>query len=241
MRIPRIFVDQVLTSGAELTLEAGASNHVLRVMRLKPGAELIVFNGQKGEFAAELTAVQRNHAIVMLRDFVEKSIESPIKIHLLQGISKGDRMDYVMQKAVELGVYQITPVLTERCNVKLSSERMHKKLQHWQQIVISACEQCGRDYIPQVLIPVALEKALPEQIGTKLVLAHRADNTLTGIEEPVENITILIGPEGGLTDAEVDLAQQSEFMPIKLGPRILRTETAALAAITAIQTKWGDL
>ncbi len=241
MRIPRIYVDQALTSGAELTLETGASNHVLRVLRLKLGAELIIFNGEKGEFSAELTAIQRNHAVVTLRDFVEKSIESPIKIHLLQGISKGDRMDYVMQKAVELGVYQITPVFTERCNVKLGSERMQKKLQHWQQIVISACEQCGRDYIPHVLNPMALEQAVAEQVGAKLVLAHQAENTLEVIEEPVENISILIGPEGGLTDTEVVMAQQHEFVPIKLGPRILRTETAAIAAITAIQTKWGDL
>lgn len=242
MRIPRIFCESTLKLDATITLSPKASNHVLRVLRLKPGAPLILFDGSGGEYNAELIALKQSLVTVAIKEFQAKNVESPFKIHLIQGIPRGEKMEYVIQKSTELGVDKITPIFTERCNVKLSSERLYKKQQHWQQIAISACEQCGRNYIPTIANAVNLLTALTQKTsGPKLILAHKTEQTLAVITQKPTTATILIGPEGGLSATEIQLAQQHDYQPIKLGPRILRTETAALVAIAALQTKWGDL
>lgn len=241
MRISRIYCDQPIKKNQDLILNGDASHYVVNVLRLKKGAELTIFNGTGGEYSAELAVASKRKAVVRIKKFSRKDIESPIKIHLLQGISRGDKMDYTIQKAVELGVHKITPVFTEFCNVKLKPEKLSKKQQHWQQIVISACEQCGRNYIPEVVAPMNLLQALVSvKSGQKLILSLLARAGLSVIEQKKGNVTILIGPEGGFSNTEVQLAQTHKFTPILLGPRTLRTETAALAAISAVQTMWGD-
>lgn len=241
MRIPRIFCDQTLAKDTTINLGPQGSNHVLRVLRLKFGTPLILFDGSGGEYSAELTKSTPTQTVVTVKEFSAKNIESPLKIHLIQGISRGEKMDYVIQKSTELGVDKITPVFTERCNVKLNPERLQKKQQHWQQIAISACEQCGRNYIPKIASAVNLLEVLTQKAsGLKLILTPKTEQTLTSLTKTIA-ATILIGPEGGLSDTEMQLAQQHNYIPVQLGPRILRTETAALVAIAALQTTWGDL
>lgn len=240
MRIPRIFCDAPLNSGDTVTLEGSPANHVSRVLRLKTGDVLSLFNGEGGEFLATVKESDKRHTLVEVGVFNDSDIESPLAIHLLQGISKGDRMDYTVQKAVELGVISITPTITERTVVRLDAKREAKKQLHWQQVVISACEQCGRNRIPQVSETVNLEQALAGSNGTRLMLDHRSGETIATV--PLDNkITLLIGPEGGLSEAEREQAKEAGFIGVRMGPRILRTETAALVAIAILQSRQGDL
>lgn len=243
MRIPRIYLPIPLTSGASVTLNANAANHVIRVLRLKPGAPLVLFNGLGGEYEAVLHNMDRNRAEVSVGNYIAFETESPLHVTLAQGVSRGERMDYTIQKAVELGVTKIVPLISERCEVRLEGERLTKRVQHWQAVAASACEQCGRNRVPPVLIPVPLSSWLAEAAhGIRLVLNPLAPATLTALSKPCDYlITLLIGPEGGLSDAEVKHAQQSGFEGIRLGPRILRTETAAVTALSALQMLWGDL
>lgn len=243
MRIPRIYLPIPLASGASVTLNANAANHVIRVLRLKPGAPLVLFNGLGGEYEAVLHNMDRNRAEVSVGNYIAFETESPLHVTLAQGVSRGERMDYTIQKAVELGVTKIVPLISERCEVRLEGERLTKRVQHWQAVAASACEQCGRNRVPPVLVPVSLSSWLAESAhGIRLVLNPLAPATLTTLSKPCDYlITLLIGPEGGLSDAEVKHAQQSGFEGIRLGPRILRTETAAVAALSALQMLWGDL
>ena len=243
MRIPRIYLPTPLASGASVALSDNAANHVVRVLRLKPGAPLILFNGLGGEYEAVLLSMDRNHTEVSVGNHIARETESPLHITLAQGVSRGERMDYTIQKAVELGVTKIVPLISERCEVRLEGERLAKRVQHWQAVVVSACEQCGRNRVPPVLAPVPLSGWLAEPVhGVRLVLDPLAPATLSSLARPDDRlITLLIGPEGGLSDAEVKCAQQSGFEGIHLGPRILRTETAAVTALSALQVLWGDL
>jgi 16S rRNA (uracil1498-N3)-methyltransferase len=241
MRIPRIYTANNLGPNRKITLNIQASKHILHVLRLKLGGPLILFNGAGGEYNAELYAIDKQKAIIQVQQFIDKKVESPLKIHLAQGISRGEKMDYTIQKAVELGIYKITPLFTERCNVKLSGERLQKRLQHWQAIAISACEQSGRTYIPNVEYAKDLATWLTQDHqGLCLTLYHKATQSIANLKTS-SSITLLIGPEGGLSDYEINLASQHNFTPIRFGPRILRTETAALTAISILQSKWGDL
>jgi 16S rRNA (uracil1498-N3)-methyltransferase len=243
MRIPRIFTQQLLSAQSEVELESAPSAHIARAMRMGVGDALTVFNGQGGEYAALITAVSKKAVTVTIGDFRNIELESPLAIHLGIAISRGDRMDWVMQKATELGVSRVSPLLTQRTEVKLKGERADKKIQHWRQIGIAACEQSGRNQLPHIE-PL---RTLPEWLAdtkdeTKLVLHHRALRTGPAKKEhKPTRISLLIGPEGGLSELEIGLAEQAQFQALQLGPRVMRTETAPLAAIAILQSRWGDM
>ncbi len=242
MRIPRIYTPAALNSGATIELDENAFNHAVRVLRLKQSDSLILFNGQGGEYEAELTEVQKKLANASIGQFHDKVCESPLTIILGQCISRGEKMDYTIQKAVELGVTEIVPLFSERCGVKLNQERMEKRLRHWHSVIISACEQCGRNRIPTLHPAIALIE-WQQQLNTslKLVLNPTAADTLATLSKPANDVALLIGPEGGLSDSEIKSATEHGFNGIRLGPRILRTETAGLTALSIIQQLWGDL
>lgn len=243
MRIPRIYIDTALDKQTTIELDERAFQHVVKVLRLREGDEISLFNGSGGEHSANLLEVSKKHASAQITGFIDRSSESLLAIHLALGISKGERMDFAIQKAVELGVSEITPLYTERCVVNLDAKREAKRLEHWQGVIISACEQSGRNTIPVLHNPVDIRKnfsALPDS-ELKLTLSPYAEQTLTSIHRPDENVLILIGPEGGLSEQEVEMAIQHNFTAMRMGPRILRTETAALTAISIIQVLWGDL
>jgi 16S rRNA (uracil1498-N3)-methyltransferase len=241
MAVPRIHTAQTLSEGMALELEEGPSRHLRGVLRLQVGAPVVLFNGNGGEYAAHIESVDRKRLQMRVdqHDAIER--ESPLPVHLGIGLSRGDRFDWVVQKATELGVTQISPLFSERVEVKLRGERAEKKLQHWQQVAISACEQCGRNRIPPVLPPQRLADWTTQLDATcKLVLHHRGQQSLAELAPPA-SVALLIGPEGGLSEQEIDLAQQQGFQPLTLGPRILRTETAPLASLAIVQQLWGDM
>jgi 16S rRNA (uracil1498-N3)-methyltransferase len=241
MRIPRIYTEQSLEANASVGLESGPSQHVSRALRMKVGDSLVLFNGCGGQFPASIAAMDRKTVTVVTGDFEAIERESGLCLQLGIAISRGDRMDWVMQKATELGVSSIAPLLSERTEVRLGGERGEKKLRHWQQVVTSACEQCGRNQLPQVLSPQVPEQWLQAvQADVRLVLHHTAGNTDPGPTPPA-SVALLVGPEGGLSPAEISAAEQAGFQPLQLGPRVLRTETAPLAAIAILQARWGDM
>ncbi len=228
-------------------LSDDAFGHIVRVLRLVEGDQVALFNGYENyQYTARLVEVKKKHAKVEIISQEMLNNESPLNIHLGQGIARGDRMDFTLQKSVELGVNKITPLFTERCGVKLSSERLAKKRDQWQKIVISACEQSGRCIVPEVAEPTLLQDWLKQETkALKLNLHPKAEHSIMTL--PIESSTnnqrirLLIGPEGGLSDEEIAQANQANFEDILLGPRVLRTETAALTAITALQCRFGDL
>ena len=243
MHIPRIYLSHPLTANQELTLPEKAFHHVIRVLRHKPGGYLILFNGEGGEFHATLERVDRHTATVRVEKYVDREAESSLKITLAQSIAKGVRMDYSLQKATELGVDRILPLITARSMVNLPKDQLAKRLLHWRKVVISACEQCGRNRVPTILTPINyfdwLHSPCKEDIA--LMLNPGADKSLTELSPPISSIVLLIGPEGGLTSDETSAAKAAGFIDIRMGPRILRTETAGVAALAALQTLWGDL
>ena len=223
-------------------LEEAAARHLTRVLRLGPGAQLTLFDGTDGEYPATITTTGKRQVEVELGERVNVSLESPLSVTLAQGVSKGERMDYTIQKAVELGVSRIVPLNTERSVVNLKGERLEKKMQHWQGVIVSACEQCGRNTLPQLLplqsIETWLAAGLKDDLG--LLLDHRASETVASLPQ-AGSVTLLIGPEGGLSAQEQALATASGYLGLRLGPRVLRTETAALTALAALQSRFGDL
>jgi 16S rRNA (uracil1498-N3)-methyltransferase len=241
MRIPRFYDPQTLTVATEVNLSKDAIQHI-HVLRLKVGAQIILFNGLGGQVLATLTDVQKRSCSALINSFNESNNESPLHLHLGQVISRGDRMEFVIQKAVELGVNEITPLLSERCGVKLDEQRMAKKQQQWQKIAVAACEQSGRNLVPIIHQTVDLHTwCASEEQATKLTLHPRAKYSINTLPEKIQRIRLLIGPEGGLSDQEITLTETLNFTETLLGPRILRTETAALSAITALQCRFGDL
>jgi 16S rRNA (uracil1498-N3)-methyltransferase len=241
MRIPRIYTTQDLSSQQTIKLEEKPSHHLSKVLRFKEGAELILFNGQGGQYSGEISAIEKKHVHVALSSFDADNNESPLSTHLGIAISKGDRMDWVIQKATELGATQITPLFSERTEIKLKGERLEKKLNHWQQISISACEQCNRNKIATVHAPQNIEEWIANSTADKrFVLHHRTDQKLDS-NENINSVALLIGPEGGLSQHEIQHAQNNKFEALQLGPRVLRTETAPIAALTLLQFLWGDL
>lgn len=243
MRIPRLYIPLPLSVGATVPLDDNAFAHAVRVLRLKPNAPLILFNGSGGAFAATLSELGKRHATAYITAALPGEVESPLKITLAQSVSRGDHMDYTVQKAVELGVAVIQPLFTERGGVDLSGERLERKIQHWRGIVIGACEQCGRNRLAELREPLSLITWLGQaaEPGLRLLLDPVAEPGLRGLEPPAAMITLLIGPEGGLSPAETAHAQRAGFSGVRLGPRILRTETAGVAALAALQALWGDL
>lgn len=241
MRIPRIFTEQTLIADMELALEPGPSQHLARVLRMGQGDELQLFNGSGLEYRARIMAADKRQVTVMLQAALPGLAESPLRIHLGIGISRGERMDLVVQKATELGVATISPLYTERTEVRLRGEREARKQQHWRQVIVSACEQCGRSIIPTVHEPAGLTRWLASADGERrLVLHHRASAARTGAEAPA-SVSLLVGPEGGLSDLEIAAAESAGFESLALGPRVLRTETAPLAALAILQARWGDM
>jgi 16S rRNA (uracil1498-N3)-methyltransferase len=242
MRIPRVYSPQTMAIGDCLELEAGAARHLTSALRMSPGQVITLFNGQGGEYTAELIEAKKGKAKVSITNFDQVSRESSLSIHLAIGISRGERMDWIMQKATELGVSEITPLFTERCEVKLSGDRLEKKIGHWQQVAISACEQSQRNTVPLVNTPKKLEQWQAScDASLKLVLHHRTELSLTNTPRPNAEVALLIGPEGGLSEREIEQAIALNFQPLALGPRVLRTETAPLAAIAILQSLWGDM
>lgn len=244
MSISRIFQAVSLSVGTTIQLDEPASHHLARVLRAKVTDNVIIFNGEGGEYQGVITQITKKNVAVQIEHLSSCSRESPLDLWLVQGISRGEKMDYTIQKAVELGAKKIIPVFTERCTVKLDQERREKRWQHWQSIMISACEQCGRTEIPTLDMPVSLSDWLKEkcEIEMAFVLTPLAETKLKEITiQPSQRTVLLIGPEGGLTEAEIDSARQKGFRSLSLGPRVLRTETAAVAALTALQSFFGDM
>jgi len=243
MRLNRIFCEGPLENGTTMPLSAAGAYHVARVLRMREGAPLVVFDGSGNDYQAEIVAVQGDQVMVHLCQQTASATESPIKITLVQGVSRSERMDWALQKATELGVASIAPVLTARSVVRLDEKQAAKKQAHWHGIVIGACEQSGRSRVPTVAAPVTLRHyfANVRKDGMRLVLSPSAPGSLTGISSLPPKVELLIGPEGGLDDDEVSAAQQAGFTPVRLGPRVLRTETAAVVALSVIQALWGDL
>lgn len=241
MRKNRFYAPGPYTLGTEFELPDNVFRHAVQVLRLRSGAELELFDGLGQAFAAELTEVGRRQARVKLRHACNNQVESPLTLTLMQGISRGERMDYAIQKAVELGVNHIIPVVTERCNVNLKHERADKRLAHWQGVVISACEQSGRNTLPALHDIISFEAAITScEDPCKLVLAPEATQGFTALPAQ-RQATLLIGPEGGLSEAELESALQQGFTGLRFGPRILRTETASVAALAIVQANWGDI
>ncbi|SDI01254.1 16S rRNA m(3)U-1498 methyltransferase [Vibrio xiamenensis] len=242
MRIPRIYHPELIVTLDSLALSEDAAGHVGRVLRMKPGQEVLLFDGSGAEFPALIEEVSKKQVVVKISQRVERSIESPLDLHLGQVISRGDKMEFTIQKSVELGVNVITPLISERCGVKLDPKRFEKKLLQWQKIAIAACEQSGRNIVPEIRPIMALEEWCQEEYdGLKLNLHPRAKYSINTLPTPVTKVRLLIGPEGGLSSDEIDMTHQYQFEETLLGPRVLRTETAALTAITALQVRFGDL
>lgn len=242
MRIPRIHHPEPIQQLGSLALGEDAAGHVGRVLRMKEGQEVLLFDGSGAEFPAEITEVLKKNVTVNVTERIERSSESPLDLHLGQVISRGDKMEFTIQKSVELGVNTITPLISERCGVKLDAKRFEKKLAQWQKIAIAACEQCGRNTVPVIRPIMQLEEWCSEPSeALKLNLHPRAKYSINTLPEPINKVRLLIGPEGGLSAEEISMTEQYKFEETLLGPRVLRTETAALTAITALQVRFGDL
>lgn len=240
MRIPRIFTHQAISSGSTLVLAEPQSHYLSKVLRMQPGRELVVFNGEGGEYKAEISAVHKKYVDVLIGDFSSDNRQSHLRLELAIGVSRGERMDWVLQKATELGATKITPLITERTEVKLTGERADKKMEHWQQIIISACEQCQRNLLPVLAEPTHFSDWISAcNAELKFVLHHRDSQGLPK-DAITESVALLIGPEGGLDENEIMQALDRKFLPLTLGPRVLRTETAPVAAISLVQYLWGD-
>lgn len=241
MSAPRIHLDATLTAGAELTLPEGPARHVAAVLRLREGATLTLFDGRGQEAAAVLVEATRKRVVARIEAVTAGRGESPLAVHLGQAISKGDRMDYAIQKATELGVAAITPLYTEHGDVRLKGEREARKLAHWQGVASSACEQSGRASVPTIHPPQPLGEWLAGRDEALRLVLHPATDTTWQQASAVTSAALLIGPEGGLSPAEVDAATAAGFTPLTLGPRILRTETAPVVALTLLQHHFGDM
>ena len=237
----RLYLPQALTAGSTIQLPDTAVRHLVQVLRMQAGEALTVFNGDGGEYAATLSEVSRKAASLQLGALDAVSREAPVLITVAQCVSKGDRMDYALQKGTELGAAAFVPVLSARGVVKLDGERWEKKVDHWRGVVISAAEQSGRTAVPTVDTPIHLEALLAApRTGLRLMLAPGGTVTVSQLP-PATEITALIGPEGGFTSQELALAGQQGWLSLGFGPRILRTETAPVALLAALLTRFGDL
>ena len=241
MSLPRFYLDQPLAPGARFSLPPGPARHAARALRLAEGDAIALFNGRGGEFAARIERIHRDEVAVSITGFADIERESRLRVMLAQGISGGERMDYTLQKAVELGVAAIQPISAKRSVVKLAGERADRRVAHWQGVVASACEQCGRNQVPVVAPPLPLAHWLGQQKGGRLLfLSPLAEARLADLPPPAAQDWLVAGPEGGFEADEIAALHAAGAVPVRLGPRILRTETAALAALAAMQVLWGD-
>ena len=243
MSATRLFSSQPLLENSNLLLDAAQSRYLSRSLRARPGDEIVMFDGAGGELRATIATIDKSGVLVTTGERQASSIESPLAIHLVQGISRGDRMDTVVQKATELGVTYITPVITNYSVVRLDEQRAQKRQAHWQKIAQSSCEQCGRNTVPIVAQPIPLLNWFgdtPADETTRLMLRPGATTSLSAAKLAGASVTLMIGPEGGFSDTEYANGSACGFQHVTLGPRILRTETAAVAAISVAQSVWGD-
>ena len=241
MNLPRFYCREALSPGAHVELPEPVARHAVRVLRLPPGAPMILFDGRGGQYLANIERIERDRVYAELAGWQDVECESPLSITLVQALQAGDKMDFTIQKAVELGVRDFVPVESRRSVLRLAGERAAKRVAHWQGVVASACEQCGRNQVPLVAPLSRLDQwlARPAPEGLRLLLAPDAAVSLHAIPRQT-SIQLLIGAEGGLDPQEIIAATQVGFQAVRLGPRVLRTETAGLAAIAALQTLWGD-
>ncbi|MCL2636251.1 MAG: 16S rRNA (uracil(1498)-N(3))-methyltransferase [Betaproteobacteria bacterium] len=241
MNLPRFYCREALAPGARVELPAPVARHAVRVLRLSPGAAMILFDGRGGEYLAHIERIERDRVLAELADWRDIERESPLAVTLVQALQAGEKMDFTIQKAVELGVRDIVPVTSRRSLLRLAGERAGKRVAHWQGVAAAACEQCGRNQVPLVAPLEKLENWLARPAGgaLRLMLAPDAERTLAELPA-AGRIQLLIGAEGGLDPQEVAAAGQAGFQAVRLGPRVLRTETAGLAALAALQLLWGD-
>ena len=240
MRNPRIHTEQALSAGEELMLTGNAAHHAGRVLRMESGQWLTLFNGDGLDYQAQILEAGRKSLRVRVTEASDPATESFLSITLGQVMSRGDRMDYAIQKATELGVTHIQPLTSERCEVKLSGDRERKRIANWQQVAISAAEQCGRARIPEVAAPLKLGDWLNRCDQDLRLVLHDQGSLLDDDGTSPGSITLLIGPEGGLEGQEIDAAHNAGFQPLALGPRVMRTETAPVVALSLCQWLWGD-
>jgi 16S rRNA (uracil1498-N3)-methyltransferase len=240
-QVPRFYVDTPLRAGGSSVLSEDAAHHALHVMRLRAGDELTLFNGRGGEYAGRIASIEKLRIAVDVLKHEDVERESPLHVALLQGVSAGDRMDFTVRKAVELGVAEIQPLLTMRSVSRPKGERAESRREHWQKVVIAACEQCGRNRIPvvQPLRDASAWRAPASETSFKVLLTPRAEARFSQLAFP-ENVLVAAGPEAGFSDEEEEALVNSGFVPASLGPRVLRTETAALAALAALNALRGD-
>lgn len=238
----RVYIPGGIPPHGVLEAPAEASHHLTHVLRLAPGAHLFVFNGEGIEYAAVIERIAKSRVTLKLSEGLPVDRESTLAVDLAQGISSGERMDYTIQKAVELGVRSIQPLSTERSVVRLTAQRAQKRVSHWQAVAIAACEQCGRNRVPRVQPVMALTQWLADTApdAVRLTLSPGSAKSLRALASPKAPVLMLVGPEGGLSPRERNDAQVAGFQSVSLGPRILRTETAAVAALAAMQALWGD-
>ena len=243
MRLTRVYVEETLNAGRPCVVSGPAANHIMRVLRLRDGDALTLFDGRGGEYGGRINGFRKDSVQVDVQEHRPLERESSLELSLIQGISRGERMDWVMQKATELGVQRILPVFTERSMVKLDERQSERKVGHWRSIVVAACEQCGRNRVPDIAAPGSVFDALRAAgatEATRILLSPTASLRVHELPNP-SKVTLLIGPEGGLAENESEAAIRFGFTPMQLGPRILRTESAAIAALAALQQRFGDL
>lgn len=240
MKFNRIYTPQPLSLNTTVCLEDQAAQHVAKVLRLKIGDKLHLFNGEGGAWLSEIIAIQKKFVTAQTLGFLDENNESPLYVALGQGICRGEKMDFIIQKATELGLTEFTPILIERTQFNLNGERLQKKIIHWQRVAISACEQCGRNKIPIIHQPTTLQNWLENQSSElNLILhPHTTQNDFSALKP--KSVSVLVGSEGGFNEQEVATALQKKFIALKLGPRILRTETAPIAILSVTQHLWGD-
>ena len=242
MRLSRLYSPVKLVAGTSVELGPDQANYVARVLRLRKGDALRLFDGAGGEYAATIEVASKKGLQLSVGQHVATDSESPLQVQLIQCISRGERMDLVVQKSTELGVHRITPVISDFSVIKLDAERAAKRCDHWHKVIASACEQSGRNRLPELDLPAPLADALASVTApTRLVLHTESGRQLNSVARPTGVISLLVGPEGGLSDKEYALAADAGFASISLGPRVLRTETAAIAALAVVQSLWGDL
>ena len=241
MNLPRFYCREALAPGAHIDLPEPVARHAVRVLRLPPGAAMVLFDGRGGEYTAHIERIEKTRVVVVLGAWSDIERESRLVVTLIQAVQAGEKMDFTIQKAVELGVADIVPVDSRRSVIRLSGERAAKRGAHWQGVAAAACEQCGRNQVPVVAPLEKLEHwlARPARPGLRLLLAPDAEFSLDDLP-PQKDVQLLIGAEGGLDPQEVVAAKQAGFQAVRLGPRVLRTETAGLAALAALQALWGD-
>ena len=241
MSSPRFYLNQPLAPGARFSLPPGPARHAAKALRLAVDDTVVLFNGRGGEYTARIECIHKDDVAVSITGFIDIERESRLRVMLAQGISSGERMDYTLQKAVELGITAIQPIAAKRSVVKLAGERADRRVMHWQGVVASACEQCGRNQVPIVATPLTLATWLGQHgAGRLLFLSPQAEARLADLPAPAETDCLVAGPEGGFEPEEIAALHAAGAIPIRLGPRVLRTETAALAALAAMQTLWGD-